>query len=90
MSLAPAHDPAHVRRHHLSLLAREVGARGLGWRLAGPQASVLAVVAPVSGRQVMVVAMPSGAGWSYLWTGGGFADVTAAAGVADQIARQLS
>jgi hypothetical protein len=35
----------------------------------------------------MVLATPAGAGWSYLWPGGGMADVTAAADVADRISR---
>ncbi|WP_026341195.1 hypothetical protein [Actinomadura atramentaria] len=90
MSVARAHDPAQVRRHHLALLARAVGARGLHWRLAGPEESVLAVSSPRTGHQVMIVAMPTGTGWSYLWTGGGIADVADADRAADAIAHRLT
>ncbi|POM27688.1 hypothetical protein BTM25_21070 [Actinomadura rubteroloni] len=90
MSVARAQEPAQMRRRHLALLARAVGARGLHWRLAGPGESVLAVTGPRSGQQVMIVAMPTGAGWSYLWTGGGYADVTAVDHAAEAIAHLLT
>ncbi|TDD89154.1 hypothetical protein E1298_14440 [Actinomadura rubrisoli] len=78
-----------MRRRHLAALAYEVEARGLSWRLAGPGESVLGVRGPRTPRQVMVVATPDGDGWSYLWTGGGIADVTGVAQVADELARLL-
>lgn len=90
MAVAGAQELAEARRHHLAALAHEVEARGLNWRLAGPGESVLNVASTRSRRQVMVVAMPVGEGWSYLWAGGGMADVGDPGRVADQIARLLS
>ncbi|MEV5830227.1 hypothetical protein AB0L25_32140 [Spirillospora sp. NPDC052242] len=90
MSVVGGPDLARVRRRHLAALAYEVELRGLAWRLAGPGESVLSVRGARSGRSVMVVATPSGDGWSYLWPGGGIADVAAAAQVADRLARLLS
>lgn len=78
-----ARQIAEVRRHHLAALAYEVDVRGLRWRLAGPEESILTVVGPRTRRLIMVVATPAGAGWSYLWTGGGIADVTDLRNVAD-------
>lgn len=81
---------AEVRRRHLAALAREVGARGLDWRFAGPEESLLAVYGPRTRRRLMVVATPAGDGWTYLWPGGGMADVTDVATAADQLARLLT
>ncbi|QXJ21072.1 hypothetical protein AGRA3207_001888 [Actinomadura graeca] len=78
-----------MRRRHLAALAYEVEARGLSWRFAGPGESVLTVLVPRTSRQVMVVATPVGDGWSYLWPGGGMADVADVPLVADQLARLL-
>ncbi|WP_242614369.1 hypothetical protein [Actinomadura roseirufa] len=89
MSVVGGREFAQVRRRHLAALAYEVEARGLAWRFAGPGESVLGVLGPRTRRQVMVVAMPDGDGWSYLWPGGGIADVAGAAEVADQLARLL-
>ncbi|WP_067477965.1 hypothetical protein [Actinomadura hibisca] len=89
MSVVGAREISEVRRHHLALLAHEAEARGLRWRLAGPEESVLSLVGPYSRRQVMVVATPVGGGWSYLWPGGGMADVSQVTDVADQIQRML-
>jgi hypothetical protein len=89
VSVVGAQKIAEVRRHHLAALAYEVEARGLRWRLAAPEESVLCVVEPVSRRQVMVVATPVGDGWSYLWSGGGIADVGKVADVADRLVRML-
>ncbi|WP_051468560.1 hypothetical protein [Actinomadura oligospora] len=90
VSVVGEREIAEVRRHHLAALAYEVEARGLRWRLAGPDEMVLGVVGPVSRRQIMVVATPVGTGWSYLWSGGGMADVSRVSGVADQLARLLT
>ncbi|WP_233358977.1 hypothetical protein [Thermomonospora amylolytica] len=84
-----AQEMADARRHHLAALAYEIEARGLSWRLAGPGESVLHVAHPVTRRQVMVVAMPAGESWCYLWAGGGTGDVGRPALAADQIARLL-
>ncbi|MFA1547626.1 hypothetical protein [Actinomadura chokoriensis] len=81
---------AEVRRRHLAALAREVEARGLAWRFAGPEESLLAVYGPRTRRRLMVVATPAGDGWSYLWPGGGMADVTDLTAAADQLARLLT
>ena len=81
---------AEVRRGHLAALAREVEARGLGWRFAGPDASLLAVYDPGARRRVIVVATPAGDTWTYLWPGGGMADATAPATAAAQLARLLT
>jgi hypothetical protein len=89
VSVVGAQEIAELRRKHLATLAHEVEARGLRWRLAGPEESVLAVVGPHTRRQVMVVATPVGEGWSYLWSGNGMADVAAASRVADQLGRLL-
>ncbi len=89
MAVVGAREMADARRHHLAALAYEIEARGLSWRLAGPGESVLHVANPATRRQVMVVAMPTGEGWFYLWAGGGMAEVTQPARAADQIARQL-
>ncbi|GAA2599340.1 hypothetical protein SMC26_20130 [Actinomadura fulvescens] len=90
VSVVGAREIAEVRRHHLAALAYEVEARGLRWRLAGPEESVLGVSNPMTRIQVMVVATPSGDGWSYLWTGGGIADVGDVARVADRLVRILT
>ncbi|MEU5881285.1 hypothetical protein [Spirillospora sp. NPDC047279] len=90
MSVVGAHEIAEVRRHHLAALAYEVESRGLRWRLAGPEESVLGVANPRSRMQVMVVATPSMEGWSYLWTGGGISGVGDVSRVADQLARLLA
>lgn len=90
VTVVGAQEFAEVRRHHLAALAYEVAARGLSWRLAGPEESVLTVLGPRSGRQIMVVATPAGDGWSYLWTGGGIANVADVSNVADRLARQLT
>ncbi|XNL82524.1 hypothetical protein K8Z49_15830 [Actinomadura madurae] len=76
---------AEVRRRHLAALARELEARGLAWRFAGPDGSLLAVLGPRTRRRLMVVATPSGDTWLYLWPGGGMADVTELTGVAERI-----
>ncbi|WP_344593749.1 hypothetical protein [Actinomadura vinacea] len=89
MAVVGAQEFAEVRRHHLAALAYEVEARGLLWRLAGPEESVLTVLGPRTRRRAMVVATPAGDGWSYLWTGGGIADVGEVAAVADRLARLL-
>jgi hypothetical protein len=89
VAVVGAREMADARRHHLAALAYEIEARGLSWRLAGPGESVLHVANPVTRRQVMVVAMPTGEGWCYLWAGGGVGDVTRPAHAADQIARML-
>ncbi|MFB4318509.1 hypothetical protein [Actinomadura sp. 21ATH] len=89
MSVVDAQEFAEVRRHHLAALAYEAEARGLRWRLAGPEESVLAVLGPRTRRQIMVVATPARGGWSYLWPGGGIADVAEVAVVADRLVRLL-
>ncbi|GAA4086471.1 hypothetical protein [Actinomadura miaoliensis] len=89
VSVVDAQKIAEVRRHHLAALAYEVEARGLRWRLAAPEESVLCVLNPVSRQRAMVVATPVGDGWSYLWTGGGIAPVSQVAEVADQLVRLL-
>ncbi len=62
------------RRHHLAALAYETRVRGLDTRLVGPSSDVLHIAARASGRATMVVATTtSDGGWSYLWSGGGFA-----------------
>ncbi|GAA4149737.1 hypothetical protein [Actinomadura keratinilytica] len=90
VSVVDAQKIAEVRRHHLAALAYEVEARGLRWRLAGPEESVLCVLSTVSRRRAMVVATPAGDGWSYLWAGGGIAPVTQVAAVADRLVRLLA
>ncbi|QFG26922.1 hypothetical protein F7P10_08785 [Actinomadura sp. WMMB 499] len=90
MSVVGGRDLARVRRGHLAVLAYEVERRGLACRLAGPGESVLSVRDARSGRSAMVVATPAGDGWSYLWPGGGIADVAAAPQVADRLARLLA
>ncbi|MFD0687760.1 hypothetical protein [Actinomadura fibrosa] len=79
-----------MRRHHLATLACEVEARGLGWRFVGPGEALLGVRGPRTRHEIMVVATPDGAGWSYLWPGGGIADVTGVVQVADQLVRLLT
>ncbi|TDB95146.1 hypothetical protein E1266_14260 [Actinomadura sp. 7K534] len=78
-----------MRRRHLAVLAREVEARGLSWRLAGPDESLLSVTGPRTRRQAMVVATLCGDGWYYLWPGGGMAAVAEAAVVAERLTRLL-
>ena len=90
MAVVGAQGFAEVRRHHLAALAYEVEGRGLLWRTAGPDGSVLTVTGPRTRRHVMVVATPARGGWSYLWTGGGIADVTEVMAVADRLARLLA
>jgi hypothetical protein len=85
VSVVDGREIAEVRRRHLAALADELRARGLSCRLAGPGESVLSVHGPGADRQLMVVATPVGAGWSYLWPGGGMADVATAPDVADRI-----
>ncbi|MGH3242881.1 MAG: hypothetical protein ACRDNL_21060 [Spirillospora sp.] len=85
MSVVEGREIAESRRRHLAALAHEVEARGLTWRLAGPDESLLSVSGPRTRRQIMVVATPCGDGWYYLWPGGGMADVTEAATVADHL-----
>jgi hypothetical protein len=87
--LTGPHDVREVRRRHLAALAYELEARGLNWRLLGPDESVLRVTRSTTGRRLMVVAMPSGDGWSFLWSKNGAADVADPALVADRIARLL-
>jgi hypothetical protein len=89
VAVVSAQEFAEVRRHHLVALAYEAETRGLRWRLAGPEESVLAVHGLRSGRQIMVVATPGRGGWSYLWPGGGIADVADVARVADRLVRLL-
>jgi hypothetical protein len=88
VSVVDGREIAEARRRYLAALAYELEARGLSWRFAGPGESVLSVHGPRTHRQIMVVATPVGAGWSYLWPGG-MADVGAAPGVADRILRLL-
>ncbi|SNT50714.1 hypothetical protein SAMN05443665_10378 [Actinomadura meyerae] len=90
MSVVGGRETAETRRRHLAALAREVEARGLAWRFAGPDDSLLAVYGPRTRRRVMVVATPAGEGWSYLWPGGGIADVADAAGAAAELTRLLT
>ncbi|MCW2886064.1 MAG: hypothetical protein QOE54_3511 [Streptosporangiaceae bacterium] len=78
-----------ARRHHLAALAYELEARSLACRMLGAGESVLRAASPVTGRNVMILATASAAGWSYLWSGGGMADAAAPAIAADQIARLL-
>ncbi|MFD0536852.1 hypothetical protein ACFQY7_27110 [Actinomadura luteofluorescens] len=66
-----------MRRRHLAALAREVEARGLAWRFAGPGESLLAVYVPGTGRHVIVLATPCGDGWYYLWPAGAWPTPTA-------------
>ena len=89
VSVVGGREIAEVRRHHLAVLAREVEARGLSWRLAGPEESLLSVTGPRTRRQAMVVATLSGDGWYYLWPGGGMAGVAEAADVAERLTRLL-
>ncbi|RAY11942.1 hypothetical protein DPM19_28105 [Actinomadura craniellae] len=81
---------AEARRYHLAALAREVEVRGLRWRLAGAEESVLRVVNPHTRRQAMVLASLVGDGWCYLWPGGGMGDARDPSYAADQIARLLA
>ncbi|MEU6752491.1 hypothetical protein ABZ914_40255 [Spirillospora sp. NPDC046719] len=85
VSVVEGREIAEVRRRHLATLAGELHARGLTCRFAGPGESVLSVHGAGADRQVMVVATPVGTGWSYLWPGGGMADVTTAPDVAVSI-----
>ncbi|HEY8481457.1 MAG TPA: hypothetical protein VIL71_16665 [Spirillospora sp.] len=78
-----------ARRRHLAILAREVEARGLAWRLVGPGESLLRVTGPRTRRQIVVVATLAGDGWFYLWPGGGMAGVSEVAAVADRLTRLL-
>ncbi|XRQ12441.1 hypothetical protein ACN3XK_16575 [Actinomadura welshii] len=89
MSVVGGREIAEARRRHLAVLAKEAEARGLAWRLAGPEESLLSVTGPLSRRQIMVVATVTGDGWFYLWPGGGMADVAEAPQVADRLARLL-
>jgi len=89
VSVVGGREIPEMRRRHLTALAYEVEARGLSWRFAGPGETVLIVLIARTKRQVMVVATPVGAGWSYLWPGGGMADVTDVPHVADELARLL-
>lgn len=89
MSVVGEREIDEARRRHLAVLARELEARGLAWRLAGPGESLLSVTGPRTRRQVMVVATLSGDGWYYLWPGGGIAGVGEASTVADALARLL-
>ena len=89
MSVVRGREIAEERRRHLAALANEVEARGLSWRFAGPEESLLSVAGPRSRRQIMVVATLTGEGWFYLWPGGGMADVAEAPGVADRLTRLL-
>ncbi|MEU8802650.1 hypothetical protein [Spirillospora sp. NPDC048819] len=89
MSVVGGREIAEERRRHLAALAHEVEARGLSWRLAGPEESLLSVTGPRTRRQIMVVATLSGDGWYYLWPGGGIADVAEAPNVADRLTRLL-
>jgi hypothetical protein len=82
VSVVDGREIAEVRRRHLAALAGELQARGLACRFAGVGESVLSVHGPGGNRQIMVVATPVGAGWSYLWPGGGMADVATAPDVA--------
>jgi hypothetical protein len=86
VSVLDAREISESRRRHLVALAAEVEGRGLRWRLAGSSESVLGVVDPFTRRRAMVVATPVADGWSYLWTGGGIADVDSVAEVADALA----
>lgn len=90
MSVVGGREIAEVRRRHLAALAYEVEARGLSWRFAGPEESVLGVCGLRTRRQIMVVATPSGDGWYYLWPGGGMADVTDVTEVADRLTALLA
>ncbi|WP_344897453.1 hypothetical protein [Actinomadura meridiana] len=89
MSVVGGREIAETRRRHLAALAREVEARGLTWRLAGPEESLLSVSGARTRRRLMVVATPSGDGWYYLWPGGGMADVTQPETVAARLAQML-
>ncbi|RKS77178.1 hypothetical protein BZB76_2555 [Actinomadura pelletieri DSM 43383] len=90
MSVVGGRETAETRRRHLAALAYEVEVRGLSWRLAGPEESLLSVSGPRVRGRIMVVATPSGDGWFYLWPGGGMADVAEVAAVADRLARMLA
>lgn len=90
MTVVGSQETIEARRHHLAALVYEVEVRGLRWRLAGPDESVLLVASPTTSRHVMVVATPTGSGWSYLWSGGGQATTGRPAEVADRIARMLA
>lgn len=90
MAVVVSQEIDEARRHHLAALVYELEARSLRWRLAGPDESVLRVAHPATLRQIMVVATPTGGGWSYLWTGGGMSAVGRPAEVAEQIVRLLS
>jgi hypothetical protein len=85
VSVVGGREIAETRRRHLAALAREVEARGLAWRFAGPGESLLAVYVPGAGRHVIVLATPCGDGWYYLWPAGGMADAARPAEVADRI-----
>ncbi|MFG2090443.1 MULTISPECIES: hypothetical protein [unclassified Spirillospora] len=88
MSVVGGREIAEERRRHLAVLAHEVEARGLSWRLAGPEESLLGVTGPRTRRQIMVVASLSGDGWYYLWPGG-MAGVADAPDVADRLIHLL-
>jgi hypothetical protein len=90
VAVAGAREFAEARRQYLAALAYEIKGRGLSWRLAGPGESVLHIANHLTRRQVMVVAMPVGDRWFFLWAGGGMGDVAEPGRAADQIARLLA
>jgi hypothetical protein len=78
------------RRHHLAALAYETGMRGLRSRLVGRAEDILKVTDASTGRETMVVVVPSsGEGWVYLWGGGGSADAVDPSRAADLVALAL-
>lgn len=85
MSVVGGQEIAEVRRRHLVALAREIEARGLPCRFVGPGQALLVVYGPRTRRRIMVVATPTGEGWSYLWANGGMADVADLFPAADRI-----
>lgn len=89
MAVVGSQEMIEARRHHLAALVYELEARSLQWRLVGPDESVLRVANNAASRQIMVVATPTGSGWSYLWSGGGMSATGRPAEVAEKIARAL-
>ena len=89
MAGVDARELVETRRRYLAVLAREVEARGLFWRFAGPGEALLTVSGPRTRRQVMVVATVCADGWYFLWPGGGMACVGDAATVAARLAGLL-
>ncbi|GGO66045.1 hypothetical protein GCM10012289_19110 [Nonomuraea cavernae] len=59
------------RRTHLEALAELLPAQGLVSRMLGGDDPMLWVWHPGSGRQTIIFATPSRAGWVFLWSPGG-------------------